>query len=224
MIKFMFSLLLLSLSVSTAFASPCDQFYPHNKEIVVKDTKVLCKNFYAVVWDQKHVANVFSTEAVQPDTRVPRKDAFRPDPQLMEETSIKEDYVGSGLDRGHNMPAAENQCQTPAVQDECFYFSNMTPQYHSLNAGDWKSVEVLERQLSMTNDSVHVWCGSVGVAKIIGANKVAVPTQCWKVIYIVKTKEYMAFIFDNNTNKPTGVNSHKVEVSDVEKLSGYKFK
>ena len=34
----------------------------------------------------------------------------------------------------------------------------------------------------------------------------------------------MAFIFDNNTNKPTGVNSHKVELIDVEKLSGYKFK
>ena len=100
----------------------------------------------------------------------------------------------------------------------------MTAQYHSLNAGDWKSVEVLERDLAKANDSVHVWCGSVGVAKTIGANKVAVPTQCWKVIYIVKTKEYLAYIFNNTTDKPTGVNSHKVLVSDVEKLSGFKFK
>jgi endonuclease G len=157
-------------------------------------------------------------------TPLARKDNFKPDPQLLAETNIVADYVGSGTDRGHNMPAAENQCQTPAVQDECFYFSNMTAQYHSLNAGDWKSIEVLERDLAKANDSVHVWCGSVGVAKTIGANKVAVPTQCWKVIYIVKTKEYLAYIFNNTTDKPTGVNSHKVLVSDVEKLSGFKFK
>jgi endonuclease G len=157
-------------------------------------------------------------------TPLARKDNFKPDPQLATETNLGADYVGSGTDRGHNMPAAENQCQTPAVQDECFYFSNMTPQYHSLNAGDWKSVEVLERQLALANDSVHVWCGSVGVAKTLGTQKIAVPTQCWKVIYIVKTKEYFAYIFNNTTDKPTGVNSHKVLVSDVEKLSGFKFK
>jgi endonuclease G len=153
---------------------------------------------------------------------LPRVDAFRPDPQAMAETSIKEDYVGSGTDRGHNMPAAENQCQGMDVLLECFYMSNMTPQYHSLNAGDWKSVEMFERDLAKANDSVHVWCGSVGEAKRIG--KVAVPTQCWKVIYIVKSKEYLAYIFNNTTDKPTGVNSHKVDVSDVEKLSGFKFK
>jgi endonuclease G len=155
-------------------------------------------------------------------TPLARKDAFQPDPQLIQETSIKEDYVGSGTDRGHNMPAAENQCQTADVQTECFYMSNMTPQYHSLNAGDWKSLEVLERQWAMESDSVHVWCGSVGEAKRIG--RVAVPKTCWKVVYIVKSKEYFAFIFDNTPDKPTGLNSHKVDVSDVEKLSGFKFK
>ena len=155
-------------------------------------------------------------------TPLPRKDAFQPDPQLVVETSIKEDYVGSGLDRGHNMPAAENQCQTADVQTECFYMSNMTPQYHSLNAGDWKSLEVLERQLAMDDDSVHIWCGSVGIAKKIGS--VSVPVQCWKVVEIKKTKEFMAYIFDNTSDKPSGLNSHKVTLHDVEKLSGFKFK
>jgi endonuclease G len=163
-------------------------------------------------------------EKVGCPTPLARKDNFKPDPQLVTETNIAADYVGSGTDRGHNMPAAENQCQTQTVQDECFYFSNMTPQYHSLNAGDWKSVEVLERQIAIQNDSVHIWCGSVGIAKTLGVNKVAVPTQCWKVIYVAKQKQYYAFLFDNNTNKPTGVESHKVLVSDIEKLTGFKFK
>ena len=155
-------------------------------------------------------------------TPLARKDNFKPDPKLPNETDLLEDYKGSGTDRGHMMPAAENLCQTPAVQDECFYFSNIAPQYHSLNAGDWKSVEVLERQISLQNDSVKVWCGNIGVAKRIG--KVAVPTICWKVIYIVKTKEWLCFLFDNNTSKPDGINNNKVDKSDIEKLTNFKFK
>jgi endonuclease G, mitochondrial len=150
-----------------------------------------------------------------------RKDNFKPDPLLPVETDLSSDYVGSGTDRGHNMPAAENQCQTPLVQDECFYFSNMTPQYHSLNAGDWKSLEVLERQIAVDNDSVHIWCGSIGEAKKVG--KVSVPTECWKVLYIVKTKEWMAYEFKNTTDKPSGLNTHKVTVADITKLTGLKF-
>ena len=155
-------------------------------------------------------------------TPLARKDNFKPDPKLPNETDLINDYKGSGTDRGHMMPAAENLCQTPEVQDECFYFSNMVAQYHSLNAGDWKSVEMLERQISLENDSVKVWCGNFGESKRIG--KVAVPTNCWKVIYVVKTKEWLCFLFDNNTSKPDGINNNKVDKSDIEKLTGFKFK
>lgn len=155
-------------------------------------------------------------------TPLARKDNFKPDPQLPNETDLAKDYVGSGTDRGHMMPAAENLCQTPAVQDECFYFSNMASQYHSLNAGDWKSVETLERKFAMEQDSVKVWCGNIGEAKRIG--KVAVPTKCWKVIYIVKSKEWMAFLFDNDTSKPDGIHNNQVDKTDIEKLTGFKFK
>ena len=151
-----------------------------------------------------------------------RKDNFKPDPLLPSETNLLEDYKGSGTDRGHMMPAAENLCQTPSIQDECFYFSNMAAQYHSLNAGDWKSVETMEREWAKKDDSVHVWCGNIGEAKRIG--RVAVPKQCWKVIYFVKTKEWMAFLFDNNTSKPDGLYNNLVHKSKIEKLTGFKFK
>lgn len=155
---------------------------------------------------------------------LPRKDNFKPDPLLPNETNIGADYVNSGTDRGHLMPAKSNQCQTPAVQDECFYYSNMAAQYHSLNAGDWKSLETLTREWAVKQDSVHIWAGNVGVAKTLGVNKVAVPTQCWKVVYIVKSKEWLAYLFENNTSKPDGINNNKVLVSDIEKLTGLKFK
>lgn len=157
-------------------------------------------------------------------TPMARKDNFKPDPLLPAETNIGADYVNSGTDRGHMMPAAENLCQGPEVQNECFYYSNMAAQYHSLNAGDWKSVETMEREWAKKDDSVHVWCGNIGVAKTIGVGKVAVPKQCWKVLYFVKSKEWMAFLFDNNTSKPDGIHNNQVDVVDIEKLTGFKFK
>jgi endonuclease G len=155
-------------------------------------------------------------------TPLPRKDNFKPDPLLPNETNIGQDYINSGFDRGHLMPAKSNQCQTPFVQDECFYYSNMAAQYHRLNAGDWKSLETLTREIAVREDSVHIWAGNVGELKKIGTT--SVPTQCWKVVYIVKTKEWMAFIFNNDLSNPDGINNNKVDVADVEKLSGFKFK
>ena len=116
-------------------------------------------------------------------TPLKRKDNFKPDPQLVKETDIIKDYVGSGMDRGHMMPVADNLCQTPQVQDECFYFTNMVPQPHSLNAGSWKTLETLTRTISIDKDSVHVWCGAVGEVKTFGFHNVAIPSKCWKVIY-----------------------------------------
>ena len=153
---------------------------------------------------------------------LPRKDNFKPDPLLPNETNIGKDYINSGFDRGHLMPAKSNQCQTSFVQDECFYYSNMVAQYHRLNAGDWKSLETLTREIAVREDSVHIWAGNVGELKKIGTT--SVPTQCWKVVYIVKTKEWMAFIFNNDLSNPDGINNNKVDVIDVEKLSGFKFK
>ena len=150
-----------------------------------------------------------------------RGDKFIADPKLPAETNLQSDYTGQGFDRGHNFPAADAACDQVA-NDESFYFSNMTAQYPSLNRGDWKTLEMLSRELAAKDDSVKIWCGSTGVAKKIGTT--AVPTQCWKVVYVKKTKEYMAFIFDNNTTKADGINNNKVSVADVEKLTGFKFK
>lgn len=155
-------------------------------------------------------------------TPLPRKDNFKPDPQLVSETNLENDYKGSGLDRGHMMPAKSNQCQTQQVQDECFYFSNMSAQYHSLNAGDWKSLETATREWALSQDSVHIWAGNLGELKRIG--RVAVPKECWKVVYVKKSNEWFFFMFDNTPNKPSGLKSHEVTRDILEKATGIKFK
>ena len=192
-----------------------------------QDTVRLTHNKFTTIYSKSKAYPVLvqwwvTKKQVSCPTPLKRNDKFVPDPLLPKETDLLEDYKGSGTDRGHMMPAAQNLCQTPAVQDECFYFSNMSPQYHSLNAGDWKSVETMEREWAKKDDSVHVWCGNIGVAKKIG--KVSVPKQCWKVIYFVKTKEWMAFLFNNDTSKPDGINNNLVDKKEIEKLTGFKFR
>lgn len=153
---------------------------------------------------------------------IPRKDRFAPDPLLAAETNLENDYKGSGTDRGHMAPAADNQCSGDIAMRECFYFSNMTPQYHSLNAGDWKTLEMYTRDMALKQDSVKVWAGSIGETKKIG--RVSVPIKCWKIVYIKKTKEWHAYIFNNDTSKPDGIYNNKVSVAEIEKLTNFKFK
>jgi endonuclease G len=157
---------------------------------------------------------------VQCNNKLERTNKFTYDPQYKTQTNLEKDYTGSGYDRGHMCPAADNQCDKD-MMTECFYFSNMAPQPHATNAGDWKTVEGFTRELSISYDSVYVWCGSVGVAKKI--NTISVPTKCWKVIYVVSQKKYYAYIMDNTFAKPVGAEHWAVDVSAVTKLTGFKF-
>jgi endonuclease G, mitochondrial len=154
-------------------------------------------------------------------TPLPRKDNFKPDPLLPAETNLGADYLKSGYDRGHVSPAADNLCMTSEIQDECFYFSNMIPQTHTLNAGIWKTLEVHTRTLALEQDSIHVWAGAVGDKGKIG--KVTIPTQCWKVIYVKRSREWTAFLFENDKTKPGSLNEVRVTLEDIQKLTSLKF-
>jgi endonuclease G len=151
-----------------------------------------------------------------------RKDNFKPDPLLTEHTNLSQDYVGSGYDRGHMMPAADNLCQTQLVQDESFYFSNMSAQTPQLNRGDWKSLETFTREESKIKDSIHVWVGNVGEIKKIG--RVSVPKYCWKVIHIKKENKWVAYLFENNTSNPDGFKNNEVSLKEITSLTGFTFR
>ena len=161
-----------------------------------------------------------TTAMVTCPTPLKRKDNFKPDPQLPTETNIGADYVKSGYDRGHVMPAADNLCQTPQIQDECFYFSNMIPQTHRLNAGDWKSLETATRDWAIISSKVRVWSGAIGEEKKIGS--ISVPTQCWKVVNV--GGKFYAYLFNNDLSNPDGFANNEVPLAQIEKLTGFTFK
>jgi len=184
------------------------------------------KNYTTVFSKSKHYPILVewwvTKEKVNCKNPLTRTDKFVQDPLLPNETDLIEDYKGSGFDRGHMSPAADNLCLGVKVLNECFYFSNMAPQYHSLNAGDWKSLETMVRENSKNNnDSIHVWSGNIGEIKKIG--KVSVPKYCWKVIYSVKNKKFSAFLFENNNSKPNGITDNEVSINEITKMTGFKF-
>ena len=154
-------------------------------------------------------------------TPLKRKDVFKPDPKLPKETNLNNDYKDSGYDRGHMCPSADNLCQTIKIANECFYFSNMAPQTHTLNAGDWKVLELYTRYLAVNADSIHVWAGNIGELKKIG--RVSVPIKCWKVIYIKKSNKYYAYLFNNDHLEKNGLQDNVVSIEDIINLTGFKF-
>jgi DNA/RNA endonuclease G (NUC1) len=146
---------------------------------------------------------------------------FTPDPLLPNYTNLDKNYVASGYDRGHNMDAFDNECFLSGLI-QCFYFSNVVAQTPRLNRGDWKSLEEYTRHDVISNDSVCVWCGSIGASKKIGI--VTVPTKCWKVLYTKRLNKYEAFVFNNDASAPIGIDGHRVSVDSVFKLTGIRIK
>lgn len=115
-----------------------------------------------------------------------RSDNFSPDPLVIGDPVVTGDYVRSGYDRGHMAPAADMKWSEQAM-DECFYMTNICPQNHNNNAGDWKGLEEQVRDWARAYGSVYVACGPVvydaSKSKTIGtARKIVVPDAFYKVI------------------------------------------
>jgi endonuclease G, mitochondrial len=190
----------------------------------ITDTITLKHKFYTTTYDTVKrypilVQWLMTKSMLNCPIRLKRGNDFEPDPLLPQYTNLKADYPGSGYDRGHNMDAFDNECDMTGLI-ECFYFSNICPQAPRLNRGDWKALEEYTRKQVLANDSIYVWCGSIGNLKKI--KSFTVPIQCWKVLYTKKTDKYEAFLFNNDNSNPRGIDGHRVSCDSIFKLTGIK--
>lgn len=154
-----------------------------------------------------------------------RSDKFVVDPEVKGVCATNEDYAHSGYDRGHMAPAADMKWNT-RVMKECFYFSNMCPQKHSLNAGRWKTLEEKVRDWAREDSAIVIICGPIVDRgyKTIGPDRVAVPQRFFKVILApyLNSPKAIGFIMKNDKEE-SPLSSYAVSVDSVEKLTGMDF-
>lgn len=135
------------------------------------------------------------------------------------------DYYGSGYDRGHMCPAADNKYSERAMR-ESFLFTNMCPQNGNLNRGDWNEMEMACRRWAKKYGGLYIVCGPIlykGKHKTIGRNKVIVPEAFFKVVLRMgKEPKAIGFIYKNaEGNRPKG--DYVNTVDEVERITGIDF-
>lgn len=194
--------------------------------------------------NQQIIEHVGYTVSYNPDRRIPnwvayeltaqevagnlgRADKFLPDPMVKGDPVVSKDYSNSGYDRGHMAPAADMKWSEQAMK-ESFYTTNICPQNHSNNAGDWKDLEELGRDLAAKYGSLYICCGPIvtDTKTTIGTvRKIVVPQAFYKVFLRRKADgkwSAIGFIMPNIAgNKP--LMTYMLSVDEVEKQTGIDF-
>ncbi len=197
-----------------------EEIVPHEGFTLSYNKKRLVPNWVAWVLTSDRVnGHVKVFKDFQPDLTI--KDG--PIAQLS-------DYKGSGYDRGHMCPAADNKHSQEAMK-QCCLLSNICPQTHANNAGDWEKLERLCRKWAVEFDSIFIVCGPI-IEKgesygTIGANGVMVPRQFYKVVLRLTDEadcgaEAIGFIMDND-DSARPIYTYAVTVDSVEERTGINF-
>lgn len=158
---------------------------------------------------------------------IQREKKFAPDPMVKGLPVMHQDYSNSGYDRGHMAPAGDMKWSEQAMK-ESFYMTNICPQNHNNNAGDWKDLEELVRDIASTYGNVYICCGPIvtDVSNTIGeVRKIVVPQSFYKVLLRQKkdgTWTSIGFVMPNAAgNRPLMTYMHTVD--DIENLTGIDF-
>ena len=180
---------------------------------------------YSPVWHVPHWV-AYSLTRSETMGEVPRAKSFTPDPKACGAKVTHQDYTKSGYDRGHMAPAGDMKWSERAMA-ESFYTTNICPQNHNLNNGDWKALEELARDWAAKYGEVFIACGPIVEAdyKTIGCDhRIAVPKAFYKVALRRKGKSWTAigFIFPNAAGSRP-LMTYMLSVDEVEQRTGIDF-
>lgn len=220
-----------SISFQVAFAGPIEDCKEYSKLGVPDNSgKILCRKGYLLAHDSVRKTPVWVIEyltAEKVSGSLSRKDAFKADPYLPKgQRAELSDYKNSGYDKGHMAPSADMTWDEEAMA-ESFYLSNMVPQVGiGMNRGIWKDLEELVRKWAIARGSVYIFTGPIYGGETtgdIGKNKVAVPTQLYKIVYDESKAEAISFIMPNSKLLSADMPKYIVTIRDIEKLTGLDF-
>jgi len=103
------------------------------------------------------------------------------------------DYIGSGYDRGHMEPSAD-QTTTDGENATTFFLTNFLPQKHGLNAGPWEDLENELRDSVRTGREAYIIAGGIftggtGLGTVNNLGKIAIPDSTWKIVVMMPAGE-----------------------------------
>jgi endonuclease G len=167
---------------------------------------------------------------------VERQNNFHPEQALPKGFNrvTPDDYTGTGFDRGH-VCNSKDRTANEADNSETFSMANMLPQTPDLNRQVWESLESYCRTLAQKGNQLFIIAGGYGSAKSIGrANKVNVPTNCWKIVLVLPAGADIseaggsARVIAVDMPNTSGIaqdpwKKYVTTVSDIEQKTGYHF-
>jgi endonuclease G len=203
---------------------PTDFFPTSNTGQIIKHS------YYAISYNEEHeqpewVAYELTKESIRVKN-VGRTNDFRPDPKVSKASAVKNDYRGSGYDRGHLVPAGDMAFDEKAMS-ETFYYSNMSPQIRNFNSGIWRQLEESVRDWAWDNKHLYVISGPVltrGILDKIGSNNVSVPEAYYKVIldYTQPSLKGIAFLMPNEIGT-LPMMDYALSIDEIEEITGIDF-
>lgn len=174
------------------------------------------------------IPNWVAYELTKEETRgdVERTDYFDIDPTVSGRQARFSDYSHTGYDRGHMAPAGDMKWSKEAM-DACFYLTNICPQNHNLNKGDWNDLEMKCRDWARRYGKVWIVTGPIVTSqepKTIGSRHVVVPDAFYKVILAKKDGRYegVGFVM-NNADGNGDIMDDCHSIDEVENLTGIDF-
>jgi len=231
----LFTALIVSSGAFAADQAPpkpidsCKVQMPYGEPSVKNGNPVICRLGYILEHDPVAKIPNWVVWTLTPEHAIgcaERVDAFAADASLpSDKRATPADYAGTGYDQGHLAPNADMSYDA-ATARESFYMSNMSPQLPNVNRGTWKNLESAERAWVYQTKHAHtIYAGNIfsTTTKVIGPDKVFVPTDLYKIVIDDVTKKSYAFIIPNKEGIDADFTKYQVTVSAVEKASGITF-
>lgn len=198
-------------------------------EQVAKPEQIIHHIGYTVSWNPVFLVPNWVAYELTADELIgseERTNHFKPDPLVEGNPVVTRDYSNSGYDRGHMAPAADMRWSAQAMR-ESFYMTNICPQNHNLNAGDWKALEERVRDMAEQYEHVYICCGPIiaDPYQTIGQErKIAVPEAFFKVILTEQDGEYHteSYLMNNQAGHKK-LSTYMLPLQEVENITGLQF-
>ena len=210
--------------------------YSYNSKVVRNYSFLYDKTYKTALW----VAYATSNSGDFKDNNVGRNDAWGYDPAIDQswQQNLSGAYSstnGLSYDRGHQV--ASNDRQTTKEQNQqTFYYTNMTPQYSSLNQGQWNTLEQKVQGVATVttgSDTLYVVTGPLFEGKLATAtdksgNECKAPSGYWKCLMkctfsspgVMKSAVGCAYLFDSNSEN---VAPTVTTIDAIESRTGFDF-